>query len=134
MAVSLNYLVIRRVGHDRGPGHIGWKDGRKSFPLPPTRAGWTQDAHGACTTLSERFDIPFYSKASSDFYTDYLHGIREAATRLSDSEHREICIHWVESMLFGMAERCAAGLHAACRLSEPLSFLPLTVRDEGALD
>ena len=28
----------------------------------------------------------------------------------------------LESMLFGMAKRCAAGLHAACRFSEPLSF------------
>ena len=120
VAVSLNHLVIRRVGHDRAPGHIGWKDGRKCFPLPQTKAQGTQAAHGACRTLSERFDIPFYS--ATDFYDDYLRVIREAARRLSDSEHREICMHWVESMLFGMIKRCAAGLHAACRFSEPLSF------------
>ena len=122
VAVSLNYLVIRRVGHDRGPGHIGWKDGRKCFPLPPSQAKGTTAAHEACRTLSERFDIPFYDSGAPDFYHDYLRAIREAAWRLSDSERREICIHWVESMLFGMAERCAAGLHAACRFSDPLSF------------
>ena len=123
VAVSLNHLVIRRVGHDRGPGHIGWKDGRKCFPLPQPRPGTSMEAaHKACRTLSKRYDIPFYSSTSSEFYKDYLRAIREAAERLSDSERREICMHWVESMLFGMAERCAAGLHAACRFSEPLSF------------
>lgn len=122
VAVSLNYLVIRRVGHDCGPGHIGWKDGRKCFPLPPSRAQGREADHTACRTLSERFDIPFYTTTAPDFYRDYLRAIREAAWRLSDSERRPICIHWVESMLFGLAERCAAGLHAACRFSEPLSF------------
>ena len=133
VAVSLNHLVIRRVGHDRAPGHIGWKDGRKCFPLPPTKAQGTQAAHGACRTLSERFDIPFYSATASDFYGDYLRAIREAAWRLSDSERREICMHWVESMLFGMAERCAAGLHAACRFSEPLSFTRVAGPRKAAL-
>ena len=120
VAVSLNYLAIRRVGH--GPGYVGQADGRKCFPLPPTRATWTEAAHEACRTLSERFDIPFYDATAPDFYADYLHAVREAAWRLSDSECRQISMHWVESMLFGMAERCAAGLHAACRLSEPLSI------------
>ena len=130
-AVSLNYLVIRRIGHGRG--YIGQKDGRKCFPLPPPRAGWTRDAHRACRTLSERFDMPFYAAAAPDFYDDYLRVIREAAWRLSDSEHREICMHWVESMLFGMAERCAAGLHAACRFSEPLSFTRVAGPRKAAL-
>ena len=133
VAVSLNYLVIRRVGHDRGPGHIGWKDGRKCFPLPPSQAKETTAAHEACRTLSERFDIPFYDKGAPAFYDDYLRAIREAAWRLSDSERREICMHWVESMLFGMAERCAAGLHAACRFSEPLSFTVIAGPRKGAL-
>ena len=119
VAVSLNYLVIRRVGHGRG--YIGQKDGRKCFPLPPPKAQETTAAHEACRTLSERFDIPFYDSGTPDFYHDYLRAIHEAAWRLSDSERREICTHWVESMLFGRAERCAAGLHAACRFSEPLS-------------
>ena len=120
VAVSLNYLVIRRVGH--GHGYTGQKDGRQCFPLPPAKAQGSQGAHSAIRTLSERFDIPFYITTAADFYQDYLRAIREAAWRLSDSERQEICIHWVESMLFGMAERCAAGLHAACRFSEPLSF------------
>ena len=131
VAVSLNYLVIRRVGHDRG--YIGQKDGRKCFPLPATRATGTEAAHRACRTLSERFDIPFYDAVASDFYDDYLRAIREAAWRLSDSERRQICMHWVESMLFGMAERCAAGLHAACRLSEPLSFTVIAGSRKSAL-
>lgn len=118
VAVSLNYLVIRRVVY--GPGYIGQKDGRKCFPFPPSRAYWTQSTHEACRTLSERFSIPIYDKNESDFYADYLRGIREAASRLRDAEGRKICMHWVESMLFGMAERCAHGLWAACRLSEPL--------------
>lgn len=119
VAVSLNYLVIRRVGHGRG--YIGQKDGRKCFPLPPSRANdWTQSAYDACRTLSKRFCILFYDKNDPDFYADYLRGIREAALRLSDSENRKICMHWVESMLFGMAERCAHGLWAACRFSDPL--------------
>ena len=131
VAVSLNYLVIRRVGHGRG--YIGQKDGRKCFPLPPARAQGIQDAHRACRTLSERFEIPFYEAAAPDFYDDYLRVIREAAWQLSDSERREICIHWVESMLFGMAERCAAGLHAACRFSEPLSFTVVAGPRKAAL-
>ena len=131
VAVSLNHLVIRRVGHGRS--YIGQRDGRKCFPLPPTRAGWTQDAHRACRTLCERFDIPFYGAAAPDFYPDYLRCIREAASMLSDSEHRGICMHWVESMLFGMAQRCAAGLQAACRLSEPLSFTVVAGPRKGAL-
>ena len=132
VAVSLNYLVIRRVGHDRG--YIGQKDGRKCFPLPPSRTNdWTQSAHDACRTLSERFDIPFYDKNEPDFYTDYLSGIREAASRLSDAEGRKICMHWVESMLFGMAERCAHGLWAACRFSEPLSFEVIAGQRKAAL-
>ena len=131
VAVSLNYLVIRRVGHGRG--YIGQRDGRKCFPLPPPRATWTQSAHRACRTLSERFDIPFYSKTAPDFYSDYLRCIRVAASMLSDSEHRRICMHWVESMLFGMAERSAAGLHAACRLSEPICFTRLAGPRKGAL-
>ena len=133
VAVSLNYLVIRRVGHDRGRGHIGWKDGRKCFPLPPTRAQGTQAAHKACKTLSERYEIPFYSSTSSEFYGDYLRSIREAAWRLSDSERRPICIHWVESMLFGMDKRCASGLHAACRFSEPLLFTRVAGPRKAAL-
>ena len=131
VAVSLNYLVIRRIGHGRG--YIGQRDGRRCFSLPPPRANWTQAAHRACRTLSERFDIPFYATAAPDFYSDYLRGIREAASMLSDSEHREICLHWVESMLFGMAQGCAAGLHAACRLSEPLSFTVVAGPRKGAL-
>ena len=102
VAVSLNYLVIRRVGHGRG--YIGRKDGRKCFPLPPTKAQGTGAAHVACRTLSKRYDIPFYG-STSEFYKDYLRAIHEAAERLSDSERREICMHWVESMLFGMAQR-----------------------------
>ena len=134
VAVSLNHLVIRRVGHDRGRGHIGWRDGRKCFPLPQPRPGTSMEAaHEACRTLSERFDIPFYGSTSSEFYKDYLRAIREAAWRLSDSERRDICMHWVESMLFGMAERCAAGLHAACRFSEPLSFTVVAGPRKGAL-
>ena len=131
VAVSLNHLVIRRVGHGRG--YIGRKDGRKCFPLPPTKAQGTRAAHKACRTLSRRYDIPFYSSTSSEFYKDYLRAIREAAERLSDSERREICMHWVESMLFGMAERCAAGLHAACRFSEPLSFTRVAGPRKAAL-
>lgn len=132
VAVSLNYLVIRRVGHDRG--YIGQKDGRKCFPLPPSKAkDWTESAHGACRTLSDRFAIPFYENNESDFYADYLRGIREAASRLSDSENRKICMHWVESMLFGMAERCAHGLWAACRLSEPLSVTLIAGPRKAAL-
>ena len=131
VAATLNYLVIRRVGHGRG--YIGQRDGRKCFPLPPPRAEWTRSAHRACRTLSDRFDIHFYPTAAPDFYTDYLRCIREAASMLSDSEHRRICMHWVESMLFGMAERCADGLHAACRLSEPLSFTIVAGPRKGAL-
>ncbi|MCY4510358.1 MAG: hypothetical protein OXG35_25880, partial [Acidobacteria bacterium] len=77
VAVSLNYLVIRRVGHGRG--YIGRKDGRKCFPLPPTRAQGARAARDACRTLSRRYDIPFYSSTSSEFYKDYLRAIREAA-------------------------------------------------------
>ena len=131
VAVSLNHLVIRRVGPGRG--YIGRKDGRKCFPLPPTKAQGTRAVHKACRTLSRRYDIPFYSSTSSEFYKDYLRAIREAAERLSDSERREICMHWVESMLFGMAERCAAGLHAACRFSEPLSFTRVAGPRKAAL-
>ena len=90
-------------------------------------------AHQACRTLSERYDILFYNSTSSGFYHDYLRAIREAAWRLSDSERREICIHWVESMLFGMADRCAGGLHAACRFSEPLSFTRVAGPRKAAL-
>ena len=36
-------------------------------------------------------------------------------------------------MLFGMAKRCAAGLHAACRLSEPLSFTVVAGPRKAAL-
>ena len=131
VAVSLNYLVIRRVGHGRG--YIGTKDGRKCFPLPPTKAKGAGAAHRACRTLSERFDIPSYNAAAPDFYHDYLRAIREAARRLSDSERRPICMHWVESMLFGLFERCAAGLHAACRFSEPISFTLLAGPRKSAL-
>ena len=131
VAVSLNYLVIRRVGHGRG--YIGQKDGRKCFPLPQPRAQAIVAAHRACRTLSERFDIPCYAATAPDFYDDYLRAIREAAWRLSDSERREICIHWVESMLFGLVERCAAGLHAACRFSEPLSFTRVAGPRKAAL-
>lgn len=131
VAVSLNYLVIRRVGYVRG--YIGQKDGRKCFPLPPPRSQGIRDAHRACTTLTERFDIPFYAATTPDFYDDYLRAIRGAAWRLSESERREICIHWVESMLFGLAERCAAGLHAACRFSEPLSFTRVAGPRKAAL-
>ena len=42
-------------------------------------------------------------------------------------------MHWVESMLFGMAERCAHGLWAACRLSEPLSFEVIAEQRKAAL-
>ena len=42
-------------------------------------------------------------------------------------------MHWVENMLFGMAERCAAGLHAACRFSEPLSFTRVAGPRKAAL-
>ena len=131
VAVSLNYLVIRRVGHGRG--YIGQRDGRKCFPLPQPKARAIEAAHRACRTLSERFDIPFYAATAPDFYDDYLRVIREAAWRLSDLEHREICMHWVESMLFGMVERCAAGLHAACRFSEPLSFTRVAGPRKAAL-
>ena len=131
VAVSLNYLLIRRVGHGRG--YIGQRDGRKCFPLPQPKAQAIAAAHRACRTLSERFDIPFYAATAPDFYNDYLRVIREAAWRLSDSEHRKICMHWVESMLFGMAERCAAGLHAACRFSEPLSFTRVAGPRKAAL-
>ena len=132
VAVSLNYLVIRRFGHDRG--YIDRKDGRKCFPLPPSKAiDWTRSAHGACRTLSDRFGIPFYDKNDPDFYADYLRGIREAASRLSDSEGRRICLQWVESMLFGMAEQCAHGLYAACRFSEPLSFTLIAGPRKAAL-
>lgn len=79
VAVSLNYLVIRRVVY--GPGYIGRKDGRKCFPFPPSRAYWTQSAHGACKTLSKRFDIPFYDRNGPDFYADYLRGIREGSAQ-----------------------------------------------------
>ncbi len=132
VAVSLNYLVIRRVGHG---DYIGQKNGRKCFPLPQPRAHWTQNAHEACRTLSEpeRFNIPFYDKNEPDFYTDYLSGVREAAARLSASEGRKICLQWVESMLFGMAEQCAQGLYAACRLSEPLSFEVIAEQRKAAL-
>ncbi len=110
VAVSLNYLVIRRVDHGRGS--IGQKDGRKCFPLPLSQAKGTKAAHKACRTVAGQFGIPFYDGGAPDFYHDYLRAIREAAGRLSDSERRDICMHWVESMLFGMFERCAAGLHA----------------------
>lgn len=124
VSVSLNYLIIRRVGH--GHGYLGQHDGRKCFPLPPSQNKHVQHAQSTCRTLAERFGIGFYdanpSPGSEHFYRDYLRSLGECARRLGELRQRKICIHFVESLLFSMAERCAAGLSAADRLSAPLDM------------
>lgn len=122
VSVSLNYLIIRRIGHGRG--YLGQNDGRKCFPVPPSRNRLIQDAQSTCRTLAERFGIDFYdddpSPEAEHFYCDYLRSLRRSARRLGELRQRRICMHFVESMLFSFAERCAAGLFAADRLSAPL--------------
>ncbi len=124
VSVSLNYLIIRRIGHGRG--YLGQHDGRKCFPLPPSQNKLVQHAQSTCRTLAERFGLDFYddspSTGSEHFYLDYLNSLRDCARRLGELRQRKICIHFVESMLFGLAERCAAGLSAADRLSAPLDM------------
>ena len=124
VSVSLNYLIIRRIGHGRG--HLGQKDGRKCFPLPPSQNALIQNAQRTCKTLAERFGIDFYddspSPDSEHFYRVYLRCLKDCAQRLGKLRHRRFCIHFVESMLFSLAERCAAGLFAADRLSAPLAI------------
>ena len=124
VSVSLNYLIIRRIGH--GHGYLGQYDGRKCFPLPPSQNKHVQHAQSTCRTLAGRFGIGFYddnpSPGSDHFYRDYLWSLRECARRLGELKQRRICIHFVECMLFSMAERCAEGLSAADRLSAPLDM------------
>ena len=112
VSVSLNYLILRRIGHGRG--HLGQKDGRKCFPLPPSRNALIQNAQRTCRTLAERFGIDFYddspSPDSEHFYCVYLRCLKDCAQRLGELRQRRFCIHFVESMLFSFAERCAAGL------------------------
>ena len=124
VSVSLNYLIIRRIGH--GHGYLGQHDGRRCFPLPPSKNKLVWHAQSTCRTLAERFGIDFYddspSRGSEHFYFDYLGSLEDCARRLSELRQRRICIHFVESMLFGLAERCAAGLFAADRLSAPLDM------------
>ena len=125
VSVSLNYLIIRRVGH--GQGYLGQNDGRKCFPVPPSQNKLIRHAQGTCRTLAERFGIDFYdenpSPGSGHFYLDYLRSLRACARRLGELRQRRICIHFVESMLFSLAERCAAGLSATDRLSAPLDMI-----------
>ena len=124
VSVSLNYLIIRRIGHGRG--HLGQKDGRKCFPLPPSQNALIQNAQRTCRTLAERFGIDFYDNSpspdSEHFYRVYLRCLKDCAQRLGELRQRRFCIHFVESMLFSFAERCAAGLFAADRLSAPLAI------------
>ena len=124
VSVSLNYLIIRRIGHGRG--YLGQNDGRKCFPLPPSQNAFIQNTQKTCRTLAKRFGIDFYGDTPSPgpghFYRDYLRCLKDCAKRLGESRQRRICIHFVESMLFSLAERCANGLFAADRLSAPLDM------------
>ena len=124
VSVSLNYLTIRRIGHEHG--YLGQNDGRKCFPLPPSQNTLIRNAQRTCKTLAERFGIDFYddspSAHSEHFYRVYLRCLKDCAQRLGESRQRRFCIHFVESMLFSLAERCAAGLFAADRLSAPLDM------------
>ena len=125
VSVSLNYLIIRRVGMTTGTS-VTTNRRRKCFPLPPSQNRLIQHAQSTCRTLAERFGIAFYdetpSPGSGHFYLDYLRSLRDCARRLGELRQRRICIHFIESMLFGLAERCAAGLSAADRLSAPLNM------------
>ena len=57
VSVSLNYLIIRRIGH--GHGYLGQHDGRKCFPLPPSQNKLVQHAPGhmpdASGTIRHKF-------------------------------------------------------------------------------